>query len=310
MAQARPEMVAADDHTPIPHPEIIAAFAAAPGLVGRTIKVEWTFAEGEMAGLRTKWDGRVLGYGAVGSADAGKVKIFYWRGQDRFPRLNNNVPGLEVFLPRTGVQYWKLTITDAVPAGDAELQHNMEEAAREQVEYPEPVITDVSTWRMIGAPGGMGAEVMKNKVALYGGVSVSSSARRTSCYDSIVQWIDTAKTLDCWEDVPAFVALGNSLMSTLRITIAEENLRVTADDIRRAMRQENEGDPLEQAIAKVQKEGSKAGGKAGFRKCSSCGKVGHTAGYCWARDDGGKKPTKPDDGKGKNGVGSAGTRRQ
>jgi hypothetical protein len=267
---------AVNDDTPIPHPTIIAAFAANTALVGKTIRCTWCYAEGQLAGVKVTWDGRVLGYGD------GKTQVFYWRGQPHFPDLAVGIPGVIVLLPREGVQYWRIEVTEAAAAGDVELQQAMEKEAAAILPPPTPIqLLDVSTWQELVSQR-MGHEILKNKISQYASVSAQSSAKRSGAFASVSLWLDTARDLDSWQDVPSFVALGNGLMVALRLVVAEETLHLSQEEVQRQLRAADDANPLEQAIAKAQAASSSAKKKPGFRKCNTCGKVGHTAAYCYS----------------------------
>jgi hypothetical protein len=269
--------------TPIPHADIVQAFAQAQHLVGHTVKVTWAF---DNRDRRFVWHGRILGFEAGAPA---KVRVFYWKGQPGFPSLGQDVPGIELLLPRDGVFYYEVQVTAAVAVSAQDLRAAIEreDAAGNQV-GPNLAMDgflpwEVTSWLAICDPNGLGAEVVKQRIAQFAAVSSTSSHRRQDLFQSISLWIDTARGLDGWQDSESFVRLGNGIMKSMRFLIAEEQHRISTEAIHRQLARDDETDPVGVALAKLQKEK-----KPAFRVCDFCGKKGHTEPYCFLKRQGGK----------------------
>ena len=91
---------------------VLNAFATAnPGFL---VRVEWQYTEKVQRGdLSTiTWNGRFVGMTA---GTPSKARVFYWMGQEDMPPIRGDAPGFEVAMPREGVTYYQVRLTNAVP---------------------------------------------------------------------------------------------------------------------------------------------------------------------------------------------------
>jgi hypothetical protein len=286
---ALPCLAATDQETPIPHAALLAAFqGAAQALIGHTVAVTWSW-QGDRS-ARVEWHGRIL------NISNASVRIFYWK-QDGMPELKRGAPGIEVEMPRANVEYWRVQVTAPIAVSAAELEEAMRAPGEQHnsMSLESWILHDVTTWANLSEPTGTVAEIIKNRIAMLAQVNLTSSARRKNALQALFSWIDSSKALDNWLEMPPMVALGNSLVSTLRLTVAEESQGVSPEAVARSIAKEDDSDPVGQAIAKLASDKTKK--KGAFRSCSYCHKKGHTEEYCFAKRKGDPPP--------KNGGGTA-----
>lgn len=289
-------MTAVDDAHPLDPASIVDAFQHDAQLIGRTVSVKWRYADRPE---RTyEWDGRILGY----EAQTHHIRVFYWK-QDGFPRLAAGVPGIEVLLPRDGVSYLRIQVTQAHAVTAEALRSAIEGEENEDARHFQGgmdafVLHDVLSWHAVDDPSGLGGEIVKNRIQQHAAVSLVSSALRRDAMNCVANWIDCARSMEGWRDADSFVRLGNNLVQTLRLCVASEAQGVSAEAVHTAIAQQDETDPVGQAIAKLAK--TKQPAKPSFRKCTLCHKTGHTASYCWEAKN---KDAKDKDKDGKNGSG-------
>jgi hypothetical protein len=217
--------------------------------------------------------------------DAGKVKIFYWRGQKGFPKLRDqNVPGIEVLLPREDVAYWTIAVTRALGVTADVIRNAMENDDDDDGDDDDAGghrqdagfnILDPLSWSALIDQGPLGVELLHTRILQHFAVTSNSTATRTLGVSLLQNWVTSASALASWSSVPAFVTMGTDLVTQLRLIVAEEDSNINPDDVYRQMKVDSPADPLGSALAKT-----KPKKKAAWRKCTACGMVGHTAPFC------------------------------
>jgi hypothetical protein len=205
-------------------------------------------------------------------------EVRYPVGQRGMPKAQRGIAAIVLPLPNDGVVYDSIEYEGAPPTSLQELFNAQQAEAQyeeRQHSMEDFVFHDVSTWGAVSEPQGLGAEVIKNRIAQMASVSHSSSIKRQNAFEAICFWVDTARTLDGWPEVDSFVKLGNSLVKSIRLLVAEESSKIAPEAVHRQMQKDDDTDPVGQAIAKLAEKS-----KPAFRKCTYCQKAGHTERFC------------------------------
>jgi hypothetical protein len=162
-------------------------------------------------------------------------------------------------------------------------------------------LDDPATWTS-ALRSKFGCEILKTQLKQHAGLTGVSTKKRTLCVSAVLHWMSAANALDGFEEVEPFVALGDTLMTMLRLILAEEVRKIEPEDVLRQVVKDNGSDQLAQAIEKLASQQKK---KPSWNKnskffCTFCHTRGHTDDFCRKKKQEGEssKPT------GKNAKGS------
>lgn len=250
---------------------------------GFTVRVIWAYED--RAETVYTWYGRFLGM--VNN----QANVFYWRGQQGFPQLEDNQAGIEVLMPRDGVVYHNLQVTQAIPVTAAQLRAAQDrELAQEEGDQTLSVAdspSDVSRWTITCHQD---ARIIVMEAAVFTGFTATCPSQRVhQAWNIFRHWTDTAAEIQGWQDIAPIVALGNDAFRGVRQAIAEEVLNVRPQDLASKMNEEDyAADPFGKALAqcRTRGRGGRGGGgrsSGGRFNCDRCGSKSHTTDRCYSR---------------------------
>jgi hypothetical protein len=278
------------DPAPIPHDVIIAGLAAvAPG---HTVRVTWAFAD--KPNRTITWEGRYMGL------EAGKAKVFYWKGQEGFPtKLKRNAPGIEVLMPREDVVYTDIKWSQAVQAGPEELREAIEaddEVVNEKESFfqgrLEDNMGDVAEWH-IEIPND--ARIVRAEAAMLVGYSAHNATPRIQlAWRGFSEWLEICVEVQGWNEIPQITAMGNTAFRSLRQAIAEDMLHIRGSEISAKMGEEDHpNDPFGKVLSTCRRDSRGRGGygrgrggsaRTGRYKCDRCNSTFHSTDRCYAKN--------------------------
>jgi len=251
---------------------------------GQLLDVTWSWATNP--NQLYMWHGEFLGVNRDANNNVVSGNVRFATGQRGMPRSSN--AAIDVTIPYQGVTYFAITYGREIPV---EMQALFEAQNAEEANGPvqEPDLNDVSTWTMINNPP-MGGEMMRGRVRQHAGHHVNSSQKRKMAVDLVTSWISCAESLQEWENSEPYIALGNLIMTNLRLILAEEVQKVKPEDVLRQVAKDDATDPLGQAIAKLSALAKPKPKTAWKGKCNFCGFYGHYEESCRKKKAAGQAP--------------------